>query len=32
VFLAMSGDTWRITGAGCTPRTDRPYDCVLDGG
>lgn len=31
VFLARSGDTWRITAAGCTPRGDRPYDCSLEG-
>jgi len=26
VFLAVSGGGWLITGAGCTPRPDRPYD------
>jgi hypothetical protein len=31
VFLAVSGDGWVITAAGCTPRPDRPYDCVIEG-
>ncbi|WP_421741639.1 hypothetical protein [Cellulomonas sp.] len=31
VFLTVSGTTWRITAAGCDPRPDRPYDCVLEG-
>ncbi|MEV4946532.1 hypothetical protein [Streptomyces sp. NPDC053755] len=30
-FLASSGEGWRITGAGCTPRTDRPYACDVKG-
>jgi hypothetical protein len=31
VFLAVSGDGWVITAAGCTPRPDRPYDCAIEG-
>lgn len=29
VFLAEFADGWRITAAGCTPVTDRPYQCVI---
>ena len=32
VFLAMFGDGWRVVAAGCTPRGQRPYDCVIQGG
>lgn len=32
VFLTVSGDGWLITAAGCDPREDRPYHCVLEGG
>lgn len=31
VFLAMFPGGWRVVAAGCTPRTDRPYDCTLQG-
>ncbi|NUU19730.1 hypothetical protein HP550_21010 [Cellulomonas humilata] len=31
LFLTVSGTTWRIVAAGCDPRPDRPYDCVLEG-
>lgn len=31
VFLTVSGTTWRIVAAGCDPRPERPYDCVLEG-
>ncbi len=31
LFLTVSGTTWRIVAAGCDPRLDRPYDCVLEG-
>lgn len=30
VFLALSGDAWVVTAAGCTPRDDRPYDCEVE--
>ena len=32
VFLAAFPGGWRVVAAGCTPRTDRPYDCTLQGG
>lgn len=32
VFLGVFPDGWRVVAAGCTPRTERPYDCVLQGG
>jgi hypothetical protein len=32
VFLAVFPGGWRVVAAGCTPRGDRPYDCVLQGG
>lgn len=31
LFLAVFPGGWRVVAAGCTPRTDRPYDCVLQG-
>lgn len=35
VFLVGDGNGdvrgWRITAAGCEPRTDRPYDCIVKG-
>ncbi|WP_051838113.1 hypothetical protein [Streptomyces sp. NRRL F-2580] len=31
VFLASFPDGWRVTAAGCTPRTGRPYHCELKG-
>ena len=32
VFLAVFDDRWLVTAAGCTARSDRPYDCTLKGG
>lgn len=33
VFLGVFPGGWRVVAAGCTPRgSDRPYDCVLQGG
>ena len=29
LFLAEFQTGWRVTAAGCTPRTDQPYDCVV---
>ena len=31
LFLREFEHGWRISGAGCTPRDDQPYDCVLEG-
>jgi hypothetical protein len=32
VFLANFPAGWRLTAAGCTPRGDRPYNCLVKGG
>jgi len=32
LFLTVSGEGWLVTGAGCSPRPDRPYDCRISGG
>jgi hypothetical protein len=31
VFLGAFGDGWRVVAAGCRPRGERPYDCLLQG-
>ena len=31
MFLTRSGDRWKVLGAGCTFRGERPYDCAVDG-
>ena len=31
VFLAELRSGWKVTAAGCTPVTGRPYDCRLNG-
>ena len=31
VFLGAFGDGWRVVAAGCRPREERPYDCLLQG-
>jgi hypothetical protein len=31
VFLAAFGDRWRVTAAGCSPRGNRPYRCLIEG-
>ncbi|MGW6172055.1 hypothetical protein ACWF5H_01055 [Arthrobacter sp. NPDC055138] len=31
MFLTRSGDRWKVLGAGCTFRGERPYDCEVDG-
>jgi hypothetical protein len=31
VFVAEFDGGWRVIAAGCSPRTDRPYDCTLKG-
>ncbi len=32
VFLARFRAGWRVTAAGCTPRGELPYDCMVKGG
>jgi hypothetical protein len=31
VFVAEFDAGWRVTAAGCSPRKDRPYDCMVKG-
>jgi hypothetical protein len=31
LFLRRFADGWRIIGAGCRPRGERPYQCTVDG-
>ena len=31
LFLVRLSRGWRVNGAGCTPRADRPYDCAVAG-
>lgn len=31
LFLRQLSDGWRITGAGCRPQGERPYDCEVGG-
>jgi hypothetical protein len=31
LFLTRLAAGWRVNGAGCTPRGDRPYDCDVEG-
>lgn len=32
LFLSQYDGRWRIVAAVCTPRPERPYDCVVTGG
>lgn len=32
VFLAHDDTGWRIIGAGCEPRSERPFECAVKGG
>nr|WP_296065694.1 hypothetical protein [uncultured Actinoplanes sp.] len=32
VFLAAFPGGWRVVAAGCTPRSNRPYQCAVEGG
>ncbi|MGR4879885.1 hypothetical protein ACIPUC_10685 [Streptomyces sp. LARHCF249] len=32
LFLSRFTGGWRVVAAGCTPRGDKPYDCVVKGG
>jgi hypothetical protein len=31
IFLARFDNGWRVTAAGCAPRSGRPYDCTVKG-
>ncbi|MET7645917.1 hypothetical protein ABZS83_20255 [Streptomyces sp. NPDC005426] len=31
LFLSLFPGGWKVVAAGCTPRTDKPYTCVLRG-
>jgi hypothetical protein len=31
VFLAQFKAGWKVTGAGCQPRPNQPYDCDVEG-
>lgn len=31
VFLTLSNGTWKVMAAGCTPRGERPYSCLIEG-
>ncbi|MGY1751606.1 hypothetical protein [Blastococcus sp. SYSU D01042] len=31
VFLTETSDGWRVTAAACEPRSERPYDCEVEG-
>jgi ketosteroid isomerase-like protein len=31
LFLTKVAGSWRVSGAGCTFRGDRPYDCDVEG-
>lgn len=32
VFVAEFDAGWRVIAAGCSPRQDRPYECLVKGG
>ncbi|RSS84173.1 hypothetical protein EF918_01435 [Streptomyces sp. WAC06614] len=31
LFLSLFTAGWKVVAAGCTPRPERPYDCLLKG-
>ncbi|MEV5973401.1 hypothetical protein [Streptomyces sp. NPDC051921] len=31
LFLSLFTAGWKVVAAGCTPRPDRPYDCLVKG-
>lgn len=31
LFLSLFTAGWKVAAAGCTPRPDQPYDCLLKG-
>ncbi|MFJ9643797.1 hypothetical protein ACWEPM_34380 [Streptomyces sp. NPDC004244] len=32
LFLSLFPDGWKVVAAGCTPQSDRPYQCLVKGG
>ncbi|WPO69710.1 hypothetical protein [Streptomyces sp. KN37] len=32
LFLSSFPGGWKVTGAGCTPRPEKPYQCLIKGG
>jgi hypothetical protein len=32
LFLSRFSGSWKVVAAGCTPRPERPYRCLLKGG
>ncbi|MFD9902955.1 hypothetical protein ACFWX4_01590, partial [Streptomyces sp. NPDC059063] len=32
LFLSSFPDGWKVTAAGCTPRAEKPYQCLIKGG
>ncbi|KOU65668.1 hypothetical protein ADK96_16515 [Streptomyces sp. IGB124] len=32
LFLSLFSAGWKVVAAGCTPRSDQPYNCLLKGG
>ena len=32
VFLSQFPQGWKVIAAGCTPRGEKPYDCLVSGG
>ena len=32
LFLSRFPGGWKVTAAGCRPRSDQPYDCAIKGG
>ncbi|MEU8842319.1 hypothetical protein AB0D97_24815 [Streptomyces roseus] len=31
LFLSLFTAGWKVVAAGCTPRPDQPYDCLIKG-
>lgn len=31
LFLTLAGGRWKVTGAGCVARDERPYKCEVEG-
>ncbi|MEU1117626.1 hypothetical protein [Streptomyces sp. NPDC005879] len=32
LFLSSFPGGWKVTAAGCTPRPEKPYQCLIKGG